>query len=65
MTLLIKIAVISAFLVQLLVICKLIKTISSQRQDFAKLKESNNRALAELNAHEQEALARVEYDYEC
>ncbi len=65
MTLLIKIAVISAFLVQLLVICKLIKTISSQRQDLAKLKESNNRALAELNAHEQEALARVEYDYEC
>lgn len=72
MTLLIKIAVISAFLVQLLAICKLIQTISSQRQDFAKLKESfaklkesNNRALAELNAHEQEALARVEYDYEC
>ncbi len=65
MTLTLKIAVIAAFLVQLLAICKLIKTIISERQDFAKLKESHNRALAELNVHEVQAVKRMEYEYEC
>ena len=62
---LLKLATLVAFLVALLVICKLIKTISSQRQDFEKLKESHNRALAELNVHETKAIERMEYDHEC
>lgn len=59
------IAAISAFLIQLVVICKLIKTIISQRKAFDSLKESHNRTLAELNVHEAKAIERMEYEYEC
>ena len=65
MTLTLKIAVIAAFLIQLLVIQKLIKTIISQQKAFENLKESHNRALAELNVHETKAVECMEYEYEC
>jgi hypothetical protein len=65
MTLVVKIAAIAAFFVCLLVITKLIKTIIKQNNDFAKLQESHNRTLAELNVHEAKAVARMEYEYEC
>lgn len=65
MTLTLKIAVIAAFLIQLLVIQKLIKTIISQQKAFENLKESHNRALVELNVHEAKAVERMEYEYEC
>lgn len=65
MTLTLKIAVVAAFLIQLLAICKLVQTIINQCQGFAKLKESHNRALAELNVHETKAVERMEYEYEC
>ena len=61
----VAIAAIAAFLIQLLVIYKLMQTITKQNNDFEKLKESHNRALAELNVHEAKAVERMEYEYEC
>lgn len=67
---LIKQAAIAAFFVVvvlviiglIVLIIGLIKTINEQAESFAKLKESHNRALSELNVHEKKAIEQMEYE---